>query len=159
MKALAAGAARRLALAAALAAIAAFSAPALDLDIDLGAGAKLDVAGFGIENVTLLATAAPWIGLAGPLEAGLVAAASAGSSKTDFEIVPCLRLQPVSAIAAFGGAGILASAGDGPPFVPLVLGGLRLGLGRLGFLACAEIHIKPDDTDTMIWAAAVYDIM
>ncbi len=159
MKALAAGAARRLAVAAALAAIAVFRAPALDLGIDLGAGAKLDVAGFGIENVTVLATAAPWIGLGGPFQVGIVSAASAGSSKADFELSACLRLQPAEAIAVFGGAGILASVGDGPPLVPLALGGLRLGLGRLGFLACAEIHVKPDDTDTMIWMAAVYKIL
>ncbi len=158
MKALAAGAARRLALASTLAAAALLRAPALDLGIDLGAGAKLDVAGFGIENVTVLATAAPWIGLAGPLQAGVLAAASTGSAKSDFELVPCLRLQPADAIAAFGGAGLVASRGDGPTLVPLVLGGLRLGLGRLGFLACAEVHVKPDDTDTMIWAAAVYKI-
>ena len=155
----AAGAGRRLAVASALAAFALLRAPALGFDLDLGLGAKLDVASFGIENVTVLATAAPWIGLVGPLQAGLVAAASTGSAKADIERVPCLRLQPSGAIAAFGGAGALASVGDGPPLVPIVLGGFRLGLGRLGFLCCAEGHGKPDDTDTMMWAAAVYKIM
>jgi len=158
MIACAAGAARRIAAAAVLAAAALLRAPALDLDFDLGAGAKLDIAPFGVENVTFLATAAPWVGIGGPFHAGLVAAASAGSSKIDFELSACLRLQPVDAVSAFGGAGALVSAGDGPPLVPLLLGGLRLGLGRLGFLACAEIHVKPDDTDKMLWFAALWRI-
>jgi len=153
------GTARRLLAAAALSAVALLRAPALELDIDAGLGAKLDVASFGIENVTALAAVAPWVSLADPLQVGLVAAASAGSAKTDFELAACLRIKPYDAIAAFGGAGLVASQGDGPPLAPLVLGGLRLGLGRLGFLACAEIHVKPEDTDTMIWAAAVYKIM
>lgn len=151
----AAGSWRRLALAAALAALALARAFALELELDLGAGAKLDVATFGIENVTLLAIAAPWLGLADRLDAGLVIAASAGSAKRDLELVPSLRISPVDGIALSGGAGLVASVGDGPPLVPLVLGGLRMGLGRFGFLACAEIHLKPDDTDFMMWLAAV----
>jgi hypothetical protein len=42
--------------------------------------------------------------------------------------------------------------------VPIVLGGLRLGAGRLGVLACAEVHVKPYDTDKMLWIAALWKI-
>jgi hypothetical protein len=148
---------RRLAAAAVMAAAVAANAAALDMD--LGAGAKIDIAPYGVENITVLATAAPWIGPPSGLQAGLVLAASAGPAKSDAELAACLRIGPLGPAAAFGGAGILASSGDGPALVPIALGGLRLGLGRLGFLACAEIHVKPDDTDTMIWMAILLRIM
>lgn len=146
---------RRLAATAVLAVAAAASAAALDLD--LGAGAKIDIAPYGIENVTVLATAAPWIGPPG-LQAGLVLAASTGPAKSDAELAACLRVGPLGPAAAFGGAGILASSGDGPALVPIVLGGLRLGIGRLGLEACAEVHFKRGDTDKMLWLAALWRI-
>jgi hypothetical protein len=147
---------RRLAAAAVLAAVVAANAAALDLDVDLGAGAKIDIAPYGIENVTVLATAAPWIGPPSGLQAGLVLAASTGPAKSDAELAACLRVGPLGPAAAFGGAGILSSSGDGPALVPIILGGLRLGAGRLGLEACAEIHFKPSDTDKMLWFAALW---
>jgi hypothetical protein len=147
---------RRLAAAAILAAAAAASAAALDLGLDLGAGAKIDVAPYGIENVTVLATAAPWIGPSDGLQAGALLAGSIGPAKMDLELSVCLRFSPIRAVALFGGGGLVVSRGDGPALVPLLLGGLRLGCGRLGLLACVEAHVKPDDTDKMVWFAALW---
>jgi hypothetical protein len=130
------------------------------LELDLGAGAKIDVAPYGIENVTALATLAPWIGPREGLQAGLVLAGSTGPAKSDLEISACLRAWPVAdRIALFGGPGFLAeAAGPGPARVPFLLGALRLETGILAFVACAEIHFEKDQTDTMLWLAALWRI-
>jgi hypothetical protein len=155
-----AGLARRLAAAALLAAATAGRAAAGDLSpsLDLGAGAKIDVAPYGIENVTALATAAPWLGLGARLSAGLVLAASAGPAKTDAEAALCLRVRVFEGLSLLAGGGLIAARGDGPALAPIVLGALRLGRGRLGLEACAEVHFKPADTDKMLWIAALWTL-
>jgi len=148
--------ARRLAAAVLFAAVAVAVARPAALELDLGAGAKIDFAPYGVENVTFLATAAPWIGSRDRLQAGLILAASTGATKSDLELAACLRAWPFKAVAVFGGGGFIASTGDGPALVPFTLGGLRLEAGRLGIETCAEIHLKPDDTDSMLWIAALW---
>lgn len=151
---------RRLAAAALLAAAAAGRAAAgeLPLSLDLGAGAKIDVAPYGVENVTALATAAPWVGIGARLAAGLVLAASAGPAKADAEASLCLRVRAGEGFHLLAGGGLVAARGDGPALAPIVLGALRLGRGRLGLEACAEVHFKPNDTDKMLWIAALWTL-
>jgi hypothetical protein len=128
------------------------------LELDLGAGAKIDVAPYGIENVTALATVAPWIGARNGAQAGLVLAGSTGPAKSDLEISACLRVWPVEdRVALFGGPGYLAEAnGPGPARVPFLIGAIRLEAGSLAGVACAEIHFEKDQTDTMLWLAALW---
>ena len=130
------------------------------LELDLGAGAKVDVAPYGIENITALAFAASWIGPREGIQAGLVTAGSTGRSKTDLELSACLRVWPVKdAVALFGGAGYLAeAAGPGPSQLPFLIGALRLEAGDLALLACAEVHFEGYDTDTMFWLAALWRV-
>ena len=130
------------------------------IELDLGAGAKIDVAPYGIENITALAFAAPWIGSREGVQAGLVMAGSTGPSKSDLELSACLRAWPIkNAVALSGGAGyLLEAAGPGPPNVPFLIGALRLEAGSLAFLACAEIHFENNDTDTMLWFAALWRV-
>jgi hypothetical protein len=133
-----------------------FKLAALDLGFDLGAGAKIDVAVFGIENMTALAAASCWIDVGKGLAARLVTAASAGNAKVDFEASLCLDLRPFECAACFAGGGAVASSRDEPVLVPMLIGGLRVGSRRFGALACVEIHLKPEDADTMLWAALVF---
>jgi hypothetical protein len=151
---------RRLAAATLLAVATAGRAAAgdLPLSLDLGAGAKIDVAPYGVENVTALATAAPWVGVGDLLAAGLVLAASAGPAKTDAEASLCLRVRACEGFSLLAGGGLVAARGDGPALVPIILGALRLGRGRLGLETCVEVHFKPDDTDKMLWIAALWTL-
>ena len=147
---------RRLRPAACLALFLALGPPALALELDLGLGIKIDIAPYGIENATLLALAAPWIGSREGLQAGLLLGGSVGPCKADLELSACLRAWPFhDAFAVFGGAGLVAEVYRSVPgLVPALLGGLLFGQDSLGFAACAELRLKSGDTDAMLWVAA-----
>jgi hypothetical protein len=148
---------RRLAALLALLSLSALGAAALELD--LGFGGKIDVASYGIENVTALVAAAPWIGSREGLQEGLVLAGSAGPAKVDLELSACLRVWPAKgAIALFEGGGLVAERGPGPTLCPMLIGGIRLEAGRFGLDVCGEIHyeIERGDTDTMLWLALLW---
>jgi hypothetical protein len=122
--------------------------------LELGAGAKIDIAPYGIENVTALAFAAPWFDLSQGLQAGMVAAGSAGMGKVDMEISACFRVWPErTALALFDGVGALVENDLWPAIVPIILGGLRIGAGANAIVACVEVHYKRTDSDTMVWLA------
>lgn len=122
--------------------------------LELGAGAKIDIAPYGIENITALVYAAPWFDLCPGQQAGMIAAGSAGTKKIDMEISACLRLWPErNALALFDGVGVLAESDLWPTIVPILIGGLRIGAGESAVIACVEVHYKSADPDTMVWFA------
>jgi hypothetical protein len=121
---------------------------------ELGAGAKIDVAPYGIENITALVLAAPWIDVSQGLQAGIIATGSAGASKIDMELSACLRVWPEgTTLALFDGVGVLAENDLWPALIPILVGGLRIGAAANAIVACIEVHYKETDSDTMLWLA------
>jgi len=133
------------------------SARAHAFELELGGGAKVDVAPYGIENVTILGMGASWVDQRENAQVGLIAAISAGPSKVDYELSACLRIWPApNALAIFGGVGIVDDSSIDPSLVPLAICGLRFGTGALALVSSAEVHVKRGDTDTMFWVALAW---
>jgi hypothetical protein len=127
-------------------------APRAALGLELGAGAKIDAASFGIENATALAAAELWLDPLARANVGLVAAASAGPAKADFELSACLGIRPFDLLALYGGLGAVADSSQSPVLAPLAVAGLRFG-SLWALEACGELHFEPTNKDAMIWIA------
>jgi hypothetical protein len=130
------------------------AARAQAIEFELGAGAKIDVASYGMEKAAALAVAASWLGIGDGLQAGVIAAGSAGRDAADMEASACLRVRPdKAALALFDGIGLLVEAGSEQTIIPILIGGLRIGAGACAIQAALELHYKKTDTDTMLWIA------
>lgn len=121
--------------------------------LEVGAGTKIDIAPYGIENVTALTAIQCWLRAAPEAQAGLLAATSAGPAKVDMELSACLRLCPFGAwLAFFGGAGAVADSNVREVVSPMAIAGISVG-SQWTFEACTELHFERDNEDAMLWLA------
>jgi hypothetical protein len=107
-----------------------------EVEADVGMGLGIDVASFGIESVEPLAIVAPWIGKREAGQVGMMVAGSLSVDEPSLMMAPGARVWLGGGIVAlYAAVGARAAFGESPIVTLLVLGGMRLEIGRLAFIA------------------------